>query len=460
MTTHPSAPTDTAADAVGRVLARTAQEFASGVDVPVWSLDGRTLDARIGQAIAVRAAADELLARLVGEAEERHLARQLGAASTQSHLVGAHRMSTAEAGRVTRAARQLHGSSVRSAVTEPVRRAQAEGRVSGEQAVVIATAVNRLSPEISIDRAEAAQADLVRFAGDLPYDQLRQAANHLVEVVDPDGADEALGAQLRRQERDARGGCELTMTIHADGSSHGRWGHMPAVATAIMKKALDACTSPRHTTVAPGSLELAPEPLDRRIETALDEVPYANRLGRAFAELIEHLPTDALPQHAATSPHVVITLDEHRLRTGLGAAMIDAGVEISAGEARRLACNAGILPAVLDGDSHVLDLGRTRRLFDRHQRLALALRDRGCVFPRCGRPPSWCEAHHLTPWSKGGSTDLSDGVLLCSFHHHLIHDDEWQLRIAADGVPEAIPPRHVDPNRHPVRHTRFRPRDG
>lgn len=154
-----------------------------------------------------------------------------------------------------------------------------------------------------------------------------------------------------------------------------------------------------------------------------------------------------------------MTIDHTKLRDGLGAATLDTGSDISAGEARRVACNAGLLPIVLAGDSKVLDLGQSRRPFDRYQRLALAQRDKGCVFPRCGRPAAWCEAHHLLEWARGGPTDVVNGCLLCSFHHHLIHAGDWQMRIGPDGIPEAIPPPWVDHARQPIRHTRFNRRE-
>ena len=131
---------------------------------------------------------------------------------------------------------------------------------------------------------------------------------------------------------------------------------------------------------------------------------------------------------------------------------------ISTSEARRLACNAGIVPMVLAGESKVLDLGMSRRLFTRYQRLALAHRDQGCVFPRCARPAAWCEAHHCRSFSDGGPTDIGNGALLCSFHHHLVHHGDWQIQIATDGIPEAIPPPWVDPHRRPIRHHRFTPK--
>ena len=119
-------------------------------------------------------------------------------------------------------------------------------------------------------------------------------------------------------------------------------------------------------------------------------------------------------------------LEVESLRRGAWSAELSTGGRLSVAEVRRLACTAGVLPAVLGGAGEVLDLGRTRRLFSRGQRKAMAVRDRRCRAEGCGIPAAWCEAHHAAdPWSKGGRTDLADGLLLCSFHHHRAHDQRW-----------------------------------
>jgi hypothetical protein len=107
--------------------------------------------------------------------------------------------------------------------------------------------------------------------------------------------------------------------------------------------------------------------------------------------------------------------------------------EITAAQARRLACQAGIIPMVLGGDSVPLDLGRRARLHNRYQRLALAHRDHGCTAEACDRPPAWCEAHHDTPWHHGGPTDLTHGRLLCAHHHRRVHDPAYTTTRLADG---------------------------
>ena len=109
--------------------------------------------------------------------------------------------------------------------------------------------------------------------------------------------------------------------------------------------------------------------------------------------------------------------------------------DLSAAEARRLACSAGILPVVLDGRSLPLDLGRSKRFFTEAQRVALATTYDECAAPGCDRPYAWCELHHEDPWSRGGATDFGLAVPLCGFHHRLAHDPrhEHQVHTAADG---------------------------
>jgi len=120
--------------------------------------------------------------------------------------------------------------------------------------------------------------------------------------------------------------------------------------------------------------------------------------------------------------------------TSLKVALTDQSEPITAGEAPRLACTAGLVPAVLGKKSEVLDLGRTARLLSPAQRKALAIRDPHCRAEDCTVPAAWCEAHHAgQPWSDGGRTDLADGVLLCHFHHRRIHDERFQTDRICNG---------------------------
>ncbi|HEX5205028.1 MAG TPA: HNH endonuclease, partial [Actinoplanes sp.] len=134
-------------------------------------------------------------------------------------------------------------------------------------------------------------------------------------------------------------------------------------------------------------------------------------------------------------------------------ATTDTGQRLSASTARRLACDARILPAVLGSAGQVLDTGRTQRLATGSLRRALHIRDGGCAFPDCDYPPRWTDAHHIVPWTHGGPTNLDNLVLLCRHHHRLIHqtDTAWHIRLGTDQRPEFIPPAHLDPQQRPRR---------
>ncbi|AUZ89373.1 hypothetical protein CVO76_10710 [Arthrobacter agilis] len=108
--------------------------------------------------------------------------------------------------------------------------------------------------------------------------------------------------------------------------------------------------------------------------------------------------------------------------------------QISARTIRTLACDADLIPLVLGSSGQVLDIGRSQRLFPPHLRRALVARDKGCAFPDCTIPASWCEAHHITPWSRGGGTNINNGVLLCTRHHHVIHQGLWTVE-SRHGIP-------------------------
>jgi hypothetical protein len=128
------------------------------------------------------------------------------------------------------------------------------------------------------------------------------------------------------------------------------------------------------------------------------------------------------------------------------------GTPISAATVRRLACEADLIPAVLSGDGHVLDLGHSERFFQEHQRRALAIRDGNhCHFPGCHIPEPRCITHHMTAWDHGGPTDLANGVLLCRYHHVTVHHKGWLVRMGAHGHPEYVPPEWMDPRQRILR---------
>ena len=131
---------------------------------------------------------------------------------------------------------------------------------------------------------------------------------------------------------------------------------------------------------------------------------------------------------------------------------------VTASTVRKIACDADIIPVLLGGEGRILDIGRTSRVFPPHVRKALTARDLGCAFPGCTIPATWCEAHHIDYWSRGGTTGTENGVLLCSHHHHVIHKEHWTIQVRT-GIPWFIPPPHLDPRQKPRRNYYFRPAD-
>jgi hypothetical protein len=113
-------------------------------------------------------------------------------------------------------------------------------------------------------------------------------------------------------------------------------------------------------------------------------------------------------------------------------------------------CDAGSLPIHTDRAGNILDLGRESRLFSSRQRSVLRVRDGGCVWLECDRAAWTTEAHHINSWhAEKGRTDVADGVLLCRFHHLLLHNNGW--KISRDGTRYTLtPPASVDPSRSPI----------
>ena len=119
-------------------------------------------------------------------------------------------------------------------------------------------------------------------------------------------------------------------------------------------------------------------------------------------------------------PALVVICDEETLRgnvedAGLGYTL--DGTPVPPTELRRLACNADILPAVMNGAGHILDFGRSRRLATDTQRLALLTMYGGCIIDGCGAPAELIEIHHLTGHEHGGRTNLDDLAPLCNRDH-------------------------------------------
>ncbi|HJY46078.1 MAG TPA: DUF222 domain-containing protein, partial [Propionibacteriaceae bacterium] len=140
-----------------------------------------------------------------------------------------------------------------------------------------------------------------------------------------------------------------------------------------------------------------------------------------------------------------VTAQVEDLLAKAGIAETSDGSQLSAEQLLRIADQAEIWPAIIDRHGVPLALGRTRRIATRGQTMALIAREGGCSFPGCDHPPQWCDRHHVLDWILGGRTDLENLTLLCRFHHTHYLQKDWSCRINADGLPEWVPPRWIDP---------------
>jgi len=122
---------------------------------------------------------------------------------------------------------------------------------------------------------------------------------------------------------------------------------------------------------------------------------------------------------------------------------------LSRNTSRQLACDCVLTAIVMDENGNPLNLARTARTITAKQRKALTARDHGCAFPGCGKPAAWTEGHHIWHWGDGGPTDMNNLVLLCGFHHRLMHHSDWEVFIGTDNHPWFVPPATVDPYRQP-----------
>lgn len=310
-------------------------------------------------------------------------------------------------------------------------------RIPVDSAYTIVSALAQAAPRAEPAQLAAAERALVDFALEHPADLVRTLAARWRDALDVDGI------EPREHELIARR--SLSRSILANGMKRYRIDLDPE-GSAFLDAAIDAKV---------GAVIRAPRfdwPDDRGDE---HEPPDPRTLTQIAADAMVDLARHGIACTATEVPlpsaTIVVRISLEALSSGLGAAEID-GIEqpVSAATARRMAADAQLIPMVLGGASEVLDLGVPRRLFSRAQRIAFAERDGGCAWANCRRPPIHTEAHHIRWWSRGGPTNLDNGILLCSRHHHTVHRDGWEINVV-DNVPWFIPPSTVDVYRKPRR---------
>ncbi|WP_432476685.1 DUF222 domain-containing protein [Nocardioides sp. GXQ0305] len=262
-----------------------------------------------------------------------------------------------------------------------LREALLDGDVSRAQAESIAAALDELPSDVESSVRAEAERHLVARAAEFGPRELRTLGRRVLDVVAPEVADEHERRALEAAERRAHRRMRVVRRALGDGLVR-ITADLPILHADLLSTQLHAYASPRRDHL---------EGADRRDPDTGERIPYPRLLAQAFCSLLERLPTQDLPRQGGSAASLVVTIDHDRLCADLGAARLASGHALSVGEARRLACNAGILPMVLGGASQPLDVGRAKRFHTPAMRTAMAVRDRECRATGCDIPAAWCE---------------------------------------------------------------------
>jgi hypothetical protein len=263
-----------------------------------------------------------------------------------------------------------------------------------------------------------------------------------------DELDEAGIAERERARRDAR---SLRFVKQSDGMSLLIWKLDPESA-AVCGELYDRATSPRRG----GPRFVNPDDFALAQSLATDDRTTEQLASDVFLDLLRHgadADSSSLLGTGAPVVRAVVIAAGSTPAQGIVSDTTHGWLEgqtdpVSIDTVERLACTGAVQQVSLSATGRPLDLGREQRLYSRRQRVALALRDGGCRWPGCERPPSWTEAHHIKPWGRDhGSTDLDNGILLCRHHHLLLHNNHWQIDVDA-GEYWLTPPADVDAVQH------------
>ena len=331
---------------------------------------------------------------LVQEAESRGVVDQSPSSSSAAWLLAhSQHLEPADAARTADLAKLCAQPK-----NQVIAAAVAGGTVTVRKAVTALRQLRQVEHDLEPGKREEALASLTLMA-QTGYDRhVIAAGRYLMSLVGADRSLEGNEAAL----------CALT-SLRLTPLENGMLrlsGQLDPEAAAVLTAALDPLSAPNPCTDN-GSRDT--RPADRRRADALIEICRRATAGGGEA------PT-------TTKAQVVVLIDLDRLTDAIrGAGLTLDGQVLSPECVRKLGCDASIIPIVLGNQGQPLDVGRTKRLVTPALLAALWVRDKRCTFPGCGRPPQWCDAHHITHWANGGPTALTNMALLCGHHHTYVH---------------------------------------
>jgi hypothetical protein len=290
---------------------------------------------------------------------------------------------------------------------------------SGEISYQATSVLCHLREQLGENRELFIEDDMLEHAQNHPLADLVKLCRVAWHVANPDGFFNEAEADFSRR--------RLHISRMSDGM-HVIDGVLDPLCGAALRKALEPLAT-RH----------GPE----------DDRKHSQRMADAVGELVEHaLNQGTLPRRNGVKPHVTVTTTLEGLKNELGAppADFELSLPLSTRTLERVSCDSTV-SRVLLADSMVIDVGRATRVVSAPTRRALGKRDQGCRWPGCDRNVNCSTPHHIVAWARGGPTRLDNLVLLCFFHHRLVHEGGWQVikhgREFRFVPPERVLTRHV-----------------
>ncbi|QHO68933.1 DUF222 domain-containing protein [Marisediminicola antarctica] len=318
----------------------------------------------------------------------------------------------------------------------PLAAALAAGILSIDAVESIRRALGDVDPAITAGALTAACEHLIGTSTGLTPEQLYRKARQLRDSLDEAG--------IERREKERRDLRSVRTWWDPAGMYCGSF-RLPPEEGMIVSTAFDEILSPRRG---------GPRFVDLEAKASAEELLNDQRSTEQIAadglvDLIR-LAVDADPgtMFGRRRPAVRVMVTDQHLHVMAGHGRLEGHPDpVSFATVERHLCDTGTIAVGFDNDGQCVNVGRNQRFFTERQRIGMTLRDGGCMFAGCDRPPSYCEAHHIDEWLRDdGKTDIADGILLCRRHHLLLHNNGWQvIRVRADYY--IRPPADVDPNR-------------
>jgi len=389
------------------------------------SIDGFSTHALGEDVVDIRRAIDRLEAESLRRLHRFHAARGAqsdGGGTTMSWLRRCCGMT------VKAAAYRVHLARTLGELPAALDSARA-GRASFSNVAMVA----HLADDVGLEEVAPLEDALVGAAETLEPHQMRTVTQAARLRIDPDGV---LAEDNHAHE------CRWFDCDQTYGGVYVLSGQLDAEGGALLKKAIDALSH----GMTRGETRLASQ---RRADALVDLAATQLRCG------------DHRDVHGQR-PHLTVTVSAETLRSDaqpthtLGSegdaqpAALGGVGPIHPETARRIACDAvrtlvTVAPSA-DGAAWTttapampLSVGRATRTIPAPIRTALVLRDQGCRFPGCDRPPAWTDGHHIVHWADGGATELDNLISLCRMHHRRVHEQGWRIHIA-DGIAVVEPP--------------------